>query len=244
MEPIHLKFLKAMLGVRKQTTSAAVYADTGRVPLRIQWEIQTLKYWERVLHLPNTHILHKCYLQLLSLDNSGQINWCSNVKNLLCSIGERYQRLWDTQDTSSDSKAIASSSGMLHHLYIDNLMSDIQASGEGKKLRIYRLFKTDFRLEHYLLDVTNPFHRVALAQFRLSSHNLGIETGRHTKPPKPQEQRLCLYCRNGCVDDEVHFLTECDIHTETRQRFVGNIKSHLDGFTCKWEVCHSDDKLK
>ena len=60
------------------------------------------------------------------------VNWCSNVKNLLCSIGERYQRLWDTQDTSSDSKAIASSSGMLHQLYVDNLMSDIQASGESK----------------------------------------------------------------------------------------------------------------
>ena len=76
MEPIHLKFLKAMLGVRKQTTSAAVYADTGRVPLRIHWEVQTLKYWECILDLPNTHILHKCYLQLLSLDNSGQVNWC------------------------------------------------------------------------------------------------------------------------------------------------------------------------
>ena len=59
MEPIHLKFLRAMLGVRKQTTSAAVYADTGRVPLRIHWEVQTLKYWERILNLPNTHILHK-----------------------------------------------------------------------------------------------------------------------------------------------------------------------------------------
>ena len=230
MEPIHLKFLKAMLGVRKQTTSAAVYADTGRVPLRIHWEVQTLKYWERILDLPDTHILHKCYLQLLSLDNSGQVNWYSNVKNLLCSISERYQRSWDTQDTSSDSKAIASSSRILHQLYIDNLMSDIQTSGEGKKLRTYKLFKTEFHLEHYLLDVTNPFHRVALAQYRLSSHNLGIETGRHTKPPKPQEQRLCLYCRNGSVDDEIHFLTECDIHTETRQRFVSNIKSHIDGY--------------
>ena len=138
--------------------------------------------------------------------------------------------MWETQDTSSDSKAIASCSGMLHQKYVDNLMSDIQASGEGKKLRTYRLFKTDFHLEHYLRDVTNPFHRVALAQYRLSSHNLGIETGRHTKPPKPQEQRLCLYCRNGCVDDEIHFLKKCDIHTETRQRFIGNIKSHTDGY--------------
>ena len=138
--------------------------------------------------------------------------------------------MWDIQDTSSDSKAIASSSGILHQLYIDNLMSDIETSRESKKLRTYKLFKTDFCLEHYLLDVTNPFHRIALAQYRLSSHNLGIETGRHTKPPKPQEQCLCLYCRNGCVDDEIHFLTECDIHTETRQRFVSNIKSHIDRY--------------
>ena len=62
------------------------------------------------------------------------------------------------------------------------------------------------------------------------SPNLGIETGRHTKAPKPQEQRLCLYCRNGCVDDEIHFLTACDIHTEIRQRFVSNIKSHIDRY--------------
>ena len=37
-----------------------------------------------------------------------------------------------------------------------------------------------------------------------------------------------LYCRS--VDDEIHFLTECDIHTEIRQRFVSNIKSHIDGY--------------
>ena len=61
---------------------------------------------------------------------------------------------------------------------------------------------------------------------------MGVETGRHTKPSKPQEQHPCLYCRNGCVDNEIHFLTECDIHAETRQRFVNvsNIKSHIDGY--------------
>ena len=81
-----------------------------------------------------------------------------------------------------------------------------------------------------MLDGTKPFHSVALAQYRLSFHYLGIETGRHPKPPKPKEKRLCLYCRNGCVDDEIHFLTECDIHTEIRQRFVSNIKSHIEKY--------------
>ena len=69
MEVIHLKFLKSMLGVRKQTTSAAVYAETGRVPLKVEWEVRSVKYWERILGLPHTHILNKCYQKLLDLDN-------------------------------------------------------------------------------------------------------------------------------------------------------------------------------
>ena len=93
-------------------------------------------------------------------------------------------------------------------------MSDIQTSGDGKKITV---LKVEFCLEHYLFDVINSNHGNSF-----SSHNHGIETGRHPKPPKPKEQRLCLCCTNACVDDEIHFLTECDIHTETRQRFIDN----------------------
>ena len=64
LESIHLRYLKSMLGVRKQTTSAAVYADTGRVPLKVQWEIRALRYWERIVNLQESHILHKCYSKI------------------------------------------------------------------------------------------------------------------------------------------------------------------------------------
>ena len=141
MEVIHLKFLKSMLGVRKQTTSAAVYADTGRVPLKIEWEVRSLKYWERILGLPHTHILYKCYQKLLDLDKPGQTNWCSNVKKILCSMGARYQRLWEIQDIKSDPKALKFVSEILHRQFIDKTMADIQTAGDGKKLRTYKLFK-------------------------------------------------------------------------------------------------------
>ena len=106
MEVIHLKFLKSMLGVRKQTTSAAVYADTGRVPLKIEWEVRSVKYWEWIRGLPHTHILYKGYQKLLVLDKPGQTNWSSNVRRIVCSMGTRYQRLWETQDIKSDPKAL------------------------------------------------------------------------------------------------------------------------------------------
>ena len=39
--------------------------------------------------------------------------------------------------------------------------------------------------------------------------SLAIETWRYQKPPIPPEQRLCTSCNNGSVDDEYHFITQC-----------------------------------
>ena len=68
--------------------------------------------------------------------------------------------------------------------------------------------------------------------FTLSSHNLGIETGSHTKPPTPQEQQLCLYCKNDLVDDEKRLLTNCTAHTDIHHRFITNIRDCLDDYDC------------
>ena len=78
--------------------------------------------------------------------------------------------------------------------------------------------------------IPNQHYRCALAQYRLSSHNLGIETGRHTKPPTPKEKRLCLYCNNGFVDDEIHLLTNCAAHTDIRHRLTTNIEDFLEDY--------------
>ena len=62
-------------------------------------------------------------------------------------------------------------------------------------------------LSSTFLNIPNQHYRCALTQYRLNLHNLGIETGRHTKPPTPQEKRLCLYSNNGFVDDEISLQT-------------------------------------
>ena len=151
-------------------------------------------------------------------------------------MGARYQRLWETQDIKSDPKALRFVSKILHRQFTDKTMTDIQTAGDGKKLRTYKLFKNEFRLEHYLLKIPNQHYRCALAQFRLSSHNLGIETGRHTKPPTPQENQLCLYCDKGLVDDEVHLHTNCAAHTDIRHRLTTNNGDCLDDYNCLSDV--------
>ena len=230
LETRQLRYLKSMLGVRKQTTSAAVYADTGRVPLRAFWEVQAIKYWKRISNLPNSHVLKKCYLSLYKLDEEDQINWCSNVKHLLGSLGGTYINLWDTQRTGKSPIPIGALTEAIYGKYKTSIMGEINDAREGKKLRTYRIFKTEFRLEHYLFNVNNCKYRYALAQFRLSSHNLGIETGRHCKPPKPASERICLYCQSGSVDDEVHFLTQCTFHDKYREAFENTVKSIIPNY--------------
>jgi hypothetical protein len=42
----------------------------------------------------------------------------------------------------------------------------------------------------------------------LSSHHLGIETGRHARAIIPADQRYCNLCPSK-IDDEIHFITNC-----------------------------------
>ena len=81
----------------------------------------------------------------------------------------------------------------------------------GNKLRILTEYSKQFLPGNStcISRITVRCHFVAMARFRTSCHSLAIETGRHRKPPIPPEQRLCVYCNSGKVDDEVHFLIEC-----------------------------------
>ena len=62
-------------------------------------------------------------------------------------------------------------------------------------------------------------HRNALAQLRLSSHSLHIETGRYSRNRLDRNQRLCHLCSNGDIEDEYHFVFIC-IYTDLRAKFI------------------------
>ena len=63
--------------------------------------------------------------------------------------------------------------------------------------------------------------RLSLSRFRLSSHNLSIETGRYNSVPK--EERLCNFCNMQNTEDEFHFLLVCPHYTELRENISKNI---------------------
>ena len=78
-----------------------------------------------------------------------------------------------------------------------------------------------------------------MSKLRLGLLNLRIETARYIRPRVPPEQRLCLLCNNGDIEDETHFLLFCRVYDEARQLLFDHIPD-IDNFN----ALNTDDKLK
>jgi hypothetical protein len=85
------------------------------------------------------------------------------------------------------------------------------------------MFKTDFTLESYLLCTPNFKKRRDFTKLRISAHKLHIELGRHSRPKKPIEERICTRCNSGEVDDEKHFMLHCASFKQKRDELVASL---------------------
>ena len=94
--------------------------------------------------------------------------------------------------------------------------------------------------------VNNRNQRSFLTRLRVSSHNLGIERGRHTRPITPVNLRICNYCKPSTlhpvtssdrprssspqIDTELHFLNQCPIFNIERDCVFRKIKENDKNF--------------
>ena len=88
------------------------------------------------------------------------------------------------------------------------------------KLDYYKRFKTEFKYEGYLDDISNDTNRTNLTKLRLSAHNLEIEAGRYLNIVR--ENRFCKICNLRVVESEYHFLLCCPIYRNIRCKYKKN----------------------
>jgi len=109
-------------------------------------------------------------------------------------------------------------------------LAEISDSTLHPKLRTYKLFKSDYRIEPYLiLNLSKKCYR-KIARFRVSSHNLRIEIGRHVNPIIPLENRTCLKCDMHVVENEIHCLLICHNSQTHREDLIRIANTHLGHF--------------
>ncbi len=90
------------------------------------------------------------------------------------------------------------------------------------------MFKNTLCCEKYLSTIDNFEVRKCFTAFRISSHNLAIERGRYRHIEV--NDRKCNICKNGEVEDELHFLFGCNKYTDKRKIFLEFIFNKCKNF--------------
>ncbi len=213
IEKYHLKFLKKILKVKPATTNAAVYGELGRYPLHSHLQTKVFSYWHRISNLPHTHIVYKIYKLLCELHECGFKTWVAVIETIASKAGISLPD--STKLRKQTFKKMVKST--LQKQFADEWATSLL---NYPKLECYRLFKINFSSESYLLNIMPSKYRSSLTKLRVSSHPLGIEKGRYTRPKTPRHQRICDRCDVNAIDDEFHFVINCTAFNNPRQELL------------------------
>ncbi len=225
-EKVLLKFYKYLLGVNRRTTNAAVRGELGQFPLLITTLPLSIKYWLRLCNLDPDSLVHKAYLEAFT-NRYSHVNWTSYI-NSICNKFSLSQT-WDNQGSLFINRDVKGFSNTLKDSFINcwlNLINSCNSSSssssnvstqQNSKLRTYKLFKTNFNTENYLLSSNNTDMRTKFTKLRVSAHDLRIERDRYKTPRIPVELRICKHCHLNAVESEFHFVMECPLYTEARK---------------------------
>ena len=212
LETTQLKYLKKTLGVSQSTPTLAVYGETGRFPLQLRQEDSLIRLWALIQRLPHTNFLRKIYNVLLLFHDQGHDTWAGRVKAIFVKYNITDENLEHTTSSELDI-FFQKFHEVRYEQYQRKLISDIK---DDKKLTLYKFIKNDYHIKPHLIYLDKKKHQRAFTRLRVSSHKLTIELGRYSRPPIPRANRLCNFCNSKEVDDEIHFLTKCEFHSEAR----------------------------
>ena len=233
LERVELRFLKQILHLPMSVPNMAVYGELGQLPVNLWWKERILKYWNRTCSDEAPALLRAAMNLSLQNARSGRKCWVANVATLLNNAGYdgTFSEL-SVLDQRIRNSIMCTYRDQFIQIWHASLEREQSLTGQGgNKLRSYRLFKKDFVLEPYLLNVTSTALRVSMTRLRVGCHNLEIERGRHHKPHSvPVSQRLCSKCKS--VEDEIHFLCECTRYNKQRENLEHIILNMYPGY--KW----------
>ena len=179
-----------------------------------------IKYWLK-LRKSNDPLLKSMLTMLTNDMNNGNIygglNWTFQVKKILDGLG--LTNLWLLNSDTDISYEVIKN--RIFDQYDQTLTMEINNSN---RLRLYSKYKENNGQETYINTIKNKAYRQTLSRFRLSSHQLEIETGRYVGLER--DERLCRKCNTRMVEDEYHFLLICPHYNDIRMKYFSRYFCH------------------
>ena len=228
IERFHLSVLKWTLGVKKGTSNAAIWGDSGRTPLVISCVKQVTVFFNRLSRQDREEtpaLVRHAFVEQRKLN----LDWFSVMTSTLSSLDENKleHQFFNAKLCQTRAK----------DKFISTWDSERQ---QNKKLRFYNEIKDTFESEPYLA-LTSKEGSTCVAKVRMSAHKLKIETGRYGSRSENPANRLCDFCCDTAtmdllvhlpevdpiIEDETHFLRTCPRYHISRTNLQEPAKSLL-----------------
>ena len=230
LENIVLRGLRYHLGVGRFTPIPGIVGDCDLFHIRNSINEEFVRLWNRMLDMPNNRINKQIFNFVLK--NCKHSTCCKKVNQLLDQVdGDLFvNRVKCNLSTFRDNITIEEN---------DRWDKSVQAK---PKLRTYRCIKNVKKLEDYVHNTCiTKSQRSLLAKLRMGTLPLAIECGRYQQIPL--ENRVCQNCTQNKIEDETHFLFECDLYAQDRIKFLTSLNMDTSKILDVLHICFND-KLK
>ncbi|KAE8277523.1 hypothetical protein D5F01_LYC24519 [Larimichthys crocea] len=215
IESLHTEICKSILRVQRNTPSNGCRAELGQFPLLIRIQKRAIKFYQ---HLKASEPSSYHYKAPQCQEESKEGSPLSQLVHRISANSSGHQdrpytiRLHQIRTKEKDN-------------YINYWTS---ATKTQSKLQCYSALNRRYCMADYLSCVTDPRLRKTLAMYRLSSHSLAIETGRHRQDLLPREDQTVPTAHNARWRTELHFLTSCS-YTRTLETHIFHKLRNTEG---------------
>ena len=215
IEIVHNKFCKFVLNLSVQSPNCFARGELGRYSMSPHKYFRAIKYWLRIIYLPNNRLPKQCYNLQKRWTETDTKCWALDIRDLLFRTG--FGEVWLNQGVGHVEAFLKVFKTRTFDMDMQTQSSEIQ---KMDRLRTYKILKTNFGCEQYLFSVKNKLCRTTLTKFRGGLLRISCNEGRYNRTPL--NERFCLLC-NQDVDTEFHFLLVCRALSHIRLKYISLI---------------------
>ena len=229
IEALQVRFCKRILAVNDRATNWAVLSECGRFPTIIKIMKSMISFWD---HLANSRSpILKAALQTNANLSTLRNTWYTFLRRITRFLD--MEHILYSSDVREINLRIKSITRILHQKAEANWLTKHHKTQNlpRSKMDLFCKIKTEHGLSNYLESSLNFRERRALSKFRISAHNLPVETGRY-KGIDDRNSRICPLC-NTAVGDEAHYLIDCSFRNivEMRHQLYTKISNKSPNFS-------------
>ena len=226
--------IPGFLGVHRFAPNLAINGDMGWASTNAKRKLCIIRLWNRLICMEDSR-LPKIIFNWEHGTNS--FGWSHDLKRLFSSLNRTDDYVQKRFIYTNDIKL---------ELYEKEVQKWNEDVINKDKLHTYVRFKHEYGKESYVSTLLSKGQRSILAQFRCGILPLNIETGRYTGIPI--QLRTCIFCTNTFIEDEVHFLLECELYNEERELLFSKANPYYENFDeieddVKLEIFMNDEDL-